>query len=178
MAADAGDYRGAARAWVNYVLAQGQQSYLGNSAAAGLYYTTMCSYLHGFAEPSATANTTETNELHPALVAYSETAFAPCVFWQVAPSIDVVPALRQSAIPTLLLVGKFDPGLAPYLRSTILPLLTHHYDYELPMSHGAIFSSCGLYLTYAFLADPTVAPDAGCIETMRVQWALPGSVNQ
>jgi pimeloyl-ACP methyl ester carboxylesterase len=170
-----GDYHEPAWAWLGYARSQGNVSRRGNTSAAGLYYSTLCSYLGAFpAEAREDATAADGSALHPALVEYAATAFAPCSFWAVPPlEAEAVSLLSESEIPTLILVGAFDAGLAPYLSQSVLPQLTHGYYYELHLSHGAIFSPCGLSLTYDFLADPTRAPDASCVEEMGHDWVLP-----
>lgn len=171
-----GDYDDPARAWLAYALMQGQETRLGNSSAAGLYYSTMCSYLDAFTISGdlVPSRIDDTKLVDPYLERYSNAAFQPCDFWEVTPvPTDDVLTMAQSQIPTLLLVGAFDPGLAPYLNEAVLPLLSHHYLYELPMSHGAIFSRCGLFLTFEFLTDPMQTPDAACIDDMGIRWVLP-----
>ncbi|MEZ4710340.1 MAG: alpha/beta fold hydrolase [Caldilineaceae bacterium] len=174
-----GYYVDLARSWISYVASPEPSIKRGEKSAEGLYFSTMCSYLDTFAADSPSNTSADENampaaEFHPALVEYGGAAFAPCAFWDVAPlDVSFIAPLPASDIPTLVLAGKFDPGLAPYLSHALLPNLRQNSYYELPVSHGVVFAPCGLYLTYAFLQDATQPPDTACIEGMAVEWVLP-----
>ncbi|MEZ4660131.1 MAG: alpha/beta hydrolase [Caldilineaceae bacterium] len=165
-----GDHMDLARSWISYVGSPEPSIKRGENSAEGLYFATMCSYLDTFAAAPPTTTPAGENampaaEFHPALAEYGGAAFAPCAFWDVAPlDISFTAPMPPSDIPTLVLAGKFDPGLAPYLTQSLLPNLHQNYYYELPVSHGVVFAPCGLYLTYAFLQDATQPPAVTCME--------------
>jgi pimeloyl-ACP methyl ester carboxylesterase len=109
-----------------------------------------------------------------ALLYHTLEQIAPCEFWQVTPhepNLAVAPV--TSDIPTLLLAGSFDNTTPPSLSRTAAERLSTSYYYELPSAHGLVLTECALDLMTQFLADPTVAPDAGCIEAMTPNWVLP-----
>jgi len=178
-AANAGDYQEVVHTWLHHATAQQTFYRKGwESSTLGLYYSVMCSYLNscGACETGQTtpAASDQTTAYHPTLVAYAARAFAPCAFWPVAPMQQS--ALLQpvrSDIPTLMLVGQFDPGLPSNLSLEAAELLSHSYYYELPVGHVTVFSPCGLALTAAFLANPQVAPESQCVAAMTTNWVLP-----
>lgn len=87
------------------------------------------------------------------------------------PNIAVEPV--TSDIPTLLLAGIFDNTTPPSLSRAAAERLSNGYFYELPSAHGLVLTECALDLMTQFLADPTVAPDASCIDAMTPNWVLP-----
>lgn len=173
-----GDYSGVAQTWQTYTTSADVSRYRGDNCATGLYFSTICSYLQSdLALDNAFDDEFGLNsEYHPiysSLVEFAAHAYSPCEFWQVAPmDSGFSTVIQTSTIPTLLLSGTFDPVLSPYFVQQILPQFTNGYWYELPVGHGAIFSPCGLRLTYDFLADPSHAPNAGCVDAMKVDWVL------
>ncbi len=174
-----GDYREVVHTWLHYATAQQTFFRKGwEGTTVGLYYSVMCSYLNsctGCQLPQPSMGTDDqTGVYHPTLVDYAGRAFAPCAFWQVAP-MDQHLLLQpvHSAIPTLMLVGEFDPGLPSNLSRSAAALLSHSYYYELPVGHVTTFSSCGLSLTTEFLANPHGAPDSQCVAEMTTNWVLP-----
>jgi hypothetical protein len=44
---------------------------------------------------------------------------------------------------------------------------------ELELRYASILSACPLEMLEQFLADPTQAPDASCIDEMEMNWVLP-----
>ncbi|MCL4863294.1 MAG: alpha/beta hydrolase [Caldilineaceae bacterium] len=178
-AAAAGDYREVVHTWLYHATAQGTYLRKGwESPTLGLYYSVMCSYLNSCSSCPTGQNTLSDGEhaavYHPTLVDYAGRAFNPCTFWQVAPmNQDALLRPVRSAIPTLMLVGEFDPGLPSNLSRSAAALLSHSYYYELPVGHVSIFSPCGLSLTAAFLANPQAAPDSQCVAEMSTRWVLP-----
>ncbi len=72
-----------------------------------------------------------------------------------------------------LYVNTFDAGLPPYLSRPAADRLPNSYFIELPAAHASVLTTCGLDLIQQFLADPTQAPDASCIDEMTMDWVLP-----
>jgi hypothetical protein len=88
-----------------------------------------------------------------------------------APNLAIEPVV--SDIPTLMWVNTFDIFYAPSWARPVAERLTHSYLFEFPRGHASILSACPLEMLEEFLADPTQAPDASCIEEMEMNWALP-----
>ncbi|NJN82065.1 MAG: hypothetical protein HC802_07125 [Caldilineaceae bacterium] len=97
-----------------------------------------------------------------------------CEFWAVTsptPNTAITPV--TSDVPTLMLVGSFDPAMQPYFSTEADARFDNGFYYELAMGHASELSGCGLDLMTQFLADPTQTPDASCIDEMTPQWVLP-----
>lgn len=172
-AAYQGDYSAPAETWLGYAMAQEASRHRGENSAPGLYYSTLCSYLNSYPTPAA-APSESVETLHPSLAAYVNDAFGGCAVWPMPPlDADLATQPVVSAIPTLLLVGAFDPGLPPYLSEAAAGQLSNGYYFTLPVGHGAVFSPCGLQLITTFLADPMTRPDDQCIGEMEILWRLP-----
>ena len=73
-----------------------------------------------------------------------------------------------SGIPTLVLEGEFDPVTPPEYGRLVADNLTNSYFLEFPgIGHDLIGASeCARTIAGAFLADPSQAPDATCIDEM------------
>ncbi|MEZ4861537.1 MAG: alpha/beta fold hydrolase [Caldilineaceae bacterium] len=174
-AAFAGDYTAPAWAWLNYAYRQQTPaSRLTQSAADGMYYSTMCNYTAGLDNQAALpCKSCAVASQHPALAAYADFMLAPCAFWEAgaAPAIATAPP-TTSTVPTLLLTSAYDCALPPYLSQGLAATLAQSYQYVLPAGHAAALSPCGLYLTVQFLADPTQAPDAACVNEMEIYWPV------
>lgn len=173
----AGNYAAPATRWLAYAAAQAAPaSRLTGTTAYGMYYSTLCNYAAGVSTvppPSVPcALCTEAHVRHPSLVAYADFMLAACTFWQAgAAPPRLVSALPPTDIPSLLLTGAYDCALPPYLSQVLASALPQSYHFILPVGHTVVGSNCGLYLTDQFLTDPTVKPDAACIEGMKVEWS-------
>jgi hypothetical protein len=103
-----------------------------------------------------------------------EDTLSVCSYWDVlqpAPTFTMAPA--QGDTPTLFLANRYDIFYAPAWSRAAVTHFNNGYLYELPSSHGAVLNACGVDLIAQFLADPTQAPDAGCIDAMTPNWVLP-----
>jgi pimeloyl-ACP methyl ester carboxylesterase len=98
-----------------------------------------------------------------------------CAVWDVAPLDDDTSAPVVSDVPTLILSGEFDPNPPPGGGDLVAQTLSHSYVYTFPgLTHGAFSDSpCAQSITLDFLADPTRAPDAGCIAGMGLRFVVP-----
>lgn len=94
--------------------------------------------------------------------------FDLCAMWGVPATSPKNRLPVISDVPTLLLAGRFDPITPPAWANQAAETLSRHYLYELPtVGHGVVRSSdCGMALAVAFLADPTTAPDAACLDAL------------
>jgi pimeloyl-ACP methyl ester carboxylesterase len=100
-----------------------------------------------------------------------------CPIWQTrfAPAEGrTVPA---SDIPTLILVGEFDPRTPIEFGRQIAATLSHAYVFEFPgETHGGRPAPCRASVLAQFLTDPYRRPDASCIGRMppfefRTAWS-------
>ena len=96
---------------------------------------------------------------------------ADCGIWGVPALSDVETQPVTSAIPTILMVGGYDP-IAPLAWSEAAAVgLSDSRIYVFPtMSHGSVWQSwvdgCPASIAQQFLTDPTAEPDASCISAM------------
>lgn len=94
--------------------------------------------------------------------------FGICANW---PVTEADPAVREplvSAIPTLALTGEFDPVTPPEYGELVVSRLSNGYFFEFPgVGHSvATSNACAQQMAAEFLNDPTVAPDASCIDDL------------
>ncbi len=98
-----------------------------------------------------------------------------CASWPsgVAPLSESQPI--TSDVPALVIAGQFDPITPPLWAERAAQGLSRSYYYELPgAGHGAsLAGACPQGLVMQFWADPTTAPNAGCIGDMGVVFAVP-----
>jgi hypothetical protein len=90
-----------------------------------------------------------------------------CAAWGAEPpsSAELEPVV--SDVPTLLLVGAFDPVTPPAYAAETVRTLRNGSVVELPgLGHAVTFSPCGRLLRDAFLADPTGPLDRSCVDAM------------
>lgn len=81
-------------------------------------------------------------------------------------SLEILPVSTE--IPTLILVGDFDPITRPSNAIKLKSNIPSAYLYTFPgTGHGVVFSTaCGENIAYDFLKDPYSAPDSSCLKTM------------
>lgn len=178
--AHAGDFTPAAQGWLAYLGGRHGETGPGTSAySMGLYNTVTC------LQDASTSDTAQAKAGYaarggnPSVVEWAELAFiqewlGPCAQWPATPrepNVAVNPV--TSDIPTLMWVNTFDIFLAPSWSKPLAERLPHGYLYEFPLSHGSVLSACPLETLPPFLADPTQAPDASCIDEMTRDWVLP-----
>lgn len=101
--------------------------------------------------------------------------FSVCEAW---PAEKSEPWVRQpvvSDLPTLLLSGEFDPVTPPKYAPLVETHLSRSYAYEFPgVGHSPLGSSdCAQEFFRAFLEDPSVAPDDGCLADYDIDFAVP-----
>lgn len=97
----------------------------------------------------------------------SDSTPAICAIWGVEPAATVETEPVQSDIPALVLAGEYDPIHPPAWGRLAAGTLSRSFFYELPgAGHGVGFDGCGQELVERFVSNPTVAPDAGCVEQM------------
>lgn len=134
----------------------------------GLYLSVVCSETVPFTSPAEHARLAE--QVRPALrsALAGDDLFPICDAWHVPPVPADQHAPVVSAVPTLLLAGEFDP-VTPFSNAALArTTLANGYAFEFPgMSHGLVGEhACPTSITAAFFNDPTIAPDATCIESM------------
>lgn len=99
---------------------------------------------------------------------YTET----CAEWGAGTSSSSTREPVISDVPTLLLVGRFDPGTPPVWAQLVAQGLTNSTYIEFA-GFGHDLGSCGETAAVNFLLDPTQSPDIPCDPTRPPQWRLP-----
>jgi pimeloyl-ACP methyl ester carboxylesterase len=92
--------------------------------------------------------------------------FTLCESWQAGQADPVENTPAVSDIPALIFAGRFDPVTPPEWSRLAAETLSRHYYYEFPgLSHGIMRSNqCGLNIGLQFLENPSIEPDASCID--------------
>jgi pimeloyl-ACP methyl ester carboxylesterase len=74
-----------------------------------------------------------------------------------------------SDIPTLIFAGQYDPATPPAWGRMAAETLSNSYFYEFRgLGHGVMRSNrCAQEMGLQFIADPTLAPDASCMEDLQ-----------
>jgi pimeloyl-ACP methyl ester carboxylesterase len=135
--------------------------------AAGMTFSVECQEEIPFNDRDQIA---DIHAAHPLLRHF--TAFrnypAICDVWDVPPSDPVENEPVASDIPTLILGGEFDPIHPGYWGEAAAETLSDFYYYEFPgMAHGQmVWHGCPAKMAEDFINDPTIAPDAVCMESM------------
>ncbi|NJP04688.1 MAG: alpha/beta fold hydrolase [Chloroflexaceae bacterium] len=93
---------------------------------------------------------------------------AICAIWGAGSADPIESENVESDIPTLILVGSYDPVTPPEWAQLAAEGLTNHQYYEFPgFGHSVSVShDCPASIALQFLDDPTAEPDAGCLEDL------------
>ncbi len=101
-------------------------------------------------------------------------SFAVCAEWDSGQARARENEPVASDIPTLVLVGEYDPVAPPAWGRHAAETLTNSFFFEYPgVGHGATGSECPRDMMIAFLNDPATEPDDACIAEMRLEFVLP-----
>jgi pimeloyl-ACP methyl ester carboxylesterase len=106
--------------------------------------------------------------IQPALLDFGLFRFSVCQFWGMKPVLAVQKEPVRSTIPTLILQGEYDPVTPPANGMLAAKTLSKSYFFLFPgVGHGVGSPNpCPSNIEHAFLDNPTVRPDAGCISSM------------
>jgi pimeloyl-ACP methyl ester carboxylesterase len=138
---------------------------LDRTTSYGMYYSVLCAEDADFIPTDQ-----DLTGVRPEIVAVEENSpenfLAACEIWKVLPLASDVDAPVVSNIPTLVLSGGFDPITPPDYAQTAAQSLSRSYSFVFPTgAHGqALDSDCSDGIINRFLANPTTAPDASCID--------------
>jgi len=93
---------------------------------------------------------------------------ASCARWAVPPLGPVADAPVTSALPVLLLSGRFDPITPASNAAQAAQTLPNSFSYTFPdTGHGAFTGApCAAQIVGAFLADPAARPDDACVTAL------------
>jgi pimeloyl-ACP methyl ester carboxylesterase len=99
----------------------------------------------------------------------SEAGQLICEAWQARPAPAVENEPVASAIPTLLIVGDYDPVTPPAYARLAAATLSSSQVVEFPgVGHVPYFArQCARNTVGAFFADPIATLDTGCVDALR-----------
>jgi pimeloyl-ACP methyl ester carboxylesterase len=145
----------------------------------GMHFSVQCSDEVALTVPEEVV---AANAAYPELLALTagdafsgDGVFGVCQRWGTAVADPKENQPVSSDIPTLVLAGEYDPITPPEWGQQAADTLSRHYFYVFPgVGHGvATAHDCPQSITMAFLADPSLEPDASCVGEMGgVDWAV------
>jgi pimeloyl-ACP methyl ester carboxylesterase len=91
-----------------------------------------------------------------------------CKSWPVKPAGAVMKQPVTSAVPSLILVGAFDPATPPRLATVTASTLSHSTILTVPTSHRVSITgnACILSRMMAFIENPMKPLDTSCVATI------------
>jgi len=96
-------------------------------------------------------------------------AYAVCPNWGAGQADARENEPVTSDIPTLIMTGQYDPIVPPGWGQRAAETLTNSYFFEYPgMGHGVSSGDCPRSMMFAFLDNPSAAPDDTCIAEMEI----------
>ncbi len=152
----------------------------GKDDSEGMYAAVMCHDEFVFGDIDAAEDiVTQTlpEELHSGMF-YSATVnqYDTCQIWQAGAAAPSEDAAVVSDIPTLILVGEYDPATPPEWGVLTKETLSNAHLFEIPGRGHSLTSglTCSTQMMTAFFNDPAGAPDSSCIADLpEMQFVLP-----
>lgn len=152
----------------------------GKDDSEGMYAAVMCHDEFVFGDIDAAEDVVTQmlpEELHAGMF-YSGTVnqYDSCQLWEAGVAAPSEDAAVVSAIPTLILVGEFDPATPPEWAELTKETLSNGYLFELPgLGHSLTAElPCPVGMMTAFINNPNAAPDSSCIADLpEIQFVLP-----
>jgi pimeloyl-ACP methyl ester carboxylesterase len=104
-----------------------------------------------------------------------ESSLAICDVWNVDAAGAFENGVVTSDVPTLVLTGDYDPVTPPAWGRLAAETLDRSFYFEFSgVGHGVYGArECARELVDAFLAAPTVAPDADCVDDVAIDFVTP-----
>jgi len=144
----------------------------------GMYFSVLCHDEVPFSSPDAFE---AARARHPELAGMYDhfeigpLAYEVCDAWGAGAAAARENEPVRSAIPTLIMTGQYDPIVPPAFGEAIAESLEDATFLLFPgLSHGASGTECATNIMLAFLDDPSVTPDAGCLSDPAVtRFTLP-----
>jgi pimeloyl-ACP methyl ester carboxylesterase len=135
----------------------------------GVYLTTLCRDEAPFLDRSSLSSAAAGSAaLTEAFV--DDPYLAACSVWNVPAADPSVHRPVPAAIPTLVLVGQFDPFASPALTRTLAQSLSHAFVVEFPaLNHNVIgYADCAIAIRNAWVDRPGAPPaDTGCLSGLE-----------
>ena len=95
---------------------------------------------------------------------FAKTGHEQCAAWQTGAAAAAFRQPVRSAVPTLILGGRYDTLTCAEWGQTIAATLDNAHFFAVPKTgHVTIQRDCPLSMAKAFLADPSKAPDGACL---------------
>ena len=140
--------------------------YLGSMA---VYYSFQCREevpKHSFDEVVVEAAGVPAQINDYAVQFFAALDYAVCEVWDVQPAGSGESTPVESDVPALVLAGSVDPITPPEWGRSATENLSNGWFYEFPgEAHGTMrTSACAREIALTFLENPSVQPDATCIE--------------
>lgn len=155
------------------IAAQSSLPFIFEGISPGLYISMMCNehILATTADELAAINTARQDIREYAWLPFYGTAddlFKTCQSWgAIGPRLGENDA-AVTDIPALIITGKYDPATPPMFARQIAARLSRSYYFEFPgQGHtptAADSSGCAMSTVLAFLANPAMEPDRGCLQ--------------
>src|SRR6185369_2824743 len=84
----------------------------------------------------------------------------------------------SSDIPSLVIEGAYDPATPPFFGKQVAAKLSHSFYFEFPnqghVPTAADSTGCAMKVATAFLEDPSVEPDRGCMNDLpKIEYLVP-----
>ena len=139
----------------------------------GMQYSVQCGEEVHFSTSGEFADAAEaypeTRNLFHSSSNLGEPIFTICEIWGASEADPIENEPVSSDIPTLVLVGEYDPIISPAWGELAAETLDNSFYCEFPgVGHGASITGgeCPLSIALAFLDNPTTEPDGSCVAEM------------
>lgn len=142
---------------------------------AGMFESMTCSEWQAQSSPARIATRAQAvpvpSAVRRALIAGKVAGLHDCSIWRVPSTSTVNHTYFHSAIPTLLLPGRYEPKTSFAQAYPLARHLGHSYVVPLPtMSHEISWSGCTAMIIGEFLDHPDRKPDSSCTADMKMLW--------
>lgn len=145
----------------------------------GMYHSVMCHdefSFSNFTEAETNLMDQVPAEVGDGLFVSTLDQFNTCDLWDVEATSDDINEPVQSDIPTLILVGEFDPATPPEWGEETDRFLSNSVLYELPGSGHSVTSAnfCAIAMMDSFFESDSHTVDASCLDDIRpIEFELP-----
>lgn len=142
-----------------------------DDGSEGMYNSVMCRDEYAFAteaEAEAEIEAAIPEPLQTGLALRIYQFYETCGYWGAGAAATVENAAVVSDIPTLVLVGEYDPATPPAWGELAVETLANGYLFELPGGGHSLLSTnqCAMDLMEAFWEEPGVEPNGRCVEEL------------
>ncbi len=137
-----------------------------NTISVGAYLSVLCSDIVPFVDRSSLTALAAGDAAFASVFARSPWLDA-CDAWKVPPAEASVATPVSSDVPTLILLGRFDPfGASAVVRPATTGLSQRWVVIDPAAGRNTLADACFQELRTLWLADPTSPPDTGCVDDM------------